>query len=131
MKTRIMFIQAHGGLCSGHGRIGRVSFSKTGKTIYYRGLALQTLDGREYKVNYFNLETGIRYWVSGPKKDGNDVLYKGRIYIDDDVNNEYWTVIRGRPDMVGTVSFRSLGIYSKSGRRDKRPKGILSPRTKA
>jgi hypothetical protein len=130
MKTRVMFIQAHGGLGSRSGRIGRVSFSKTGRTIYYGGLELQTLSGRGFKANYFNVETGIEYWVSGPKKDGNDVLYKGTIYIDDDVNEEYWTVIRSRPDMVGTVSFRSLGIHSQSGRRDKRPKGILSPRAK-
>jgi hypothetical protein len=127
MKSRIMYIAVFGGLGSGGGRMGRVNFSKTGKTIYYNGIALQSLKGMGFKENFYNIESNVRYWISGPKKDGNDPLYKGVVEIDDDINEEYWTVIRDRPDMVGTKSYKSLGKHSKSGRRDKRPKGILSP----
>jgi hypothetical protein len=43
--------------------------------------------------------TGDEYWVSGPKRDGTDRLYGERIpvAIDDDVREEYWTEVRGRP----------------------------------
>ena len=43
-----------------------VSFSKTGKTIYYKGAELQSLKGYGYKANYYNIDTGDDYRVSGP-----------------------------------------------------------------
>ena len=81
----------------------------------------------EMVENYYDTDSNIGYWISGPKKGGDDTLYQGVVEIDDDVNEEYWTEIRKRPDMTGTPSYKSLGKYSKSGRRDRRPKGVLSP----
>ena len=66
-KTRIMYIEQGGGL-AGPGRIGRVTFSKTGRTIYYRGRA--SLDGSGYKTTHYDEETREPYWISGPRKDG-------------------------------------------------------------
>jgi len=123
-----MYIEAFGGLGSYGGRISRVTLSKTGKSLRVGDITLQTLSGSGYKANYFNIESGVHYWVSGPKKSGDDPLYKGIVEIDDDVNEEYWIKIRNRPDMVGTKSYKSLGKYSKSGKRDKKPSGILSPK---
>ena len=98
MKSRIMYIEHKGGDgISGPARIGRVTFSKTGKTIYYRGKALQTLGGRGFKANYFDVQTGEEYWISGPKKNGRDPLYGGAVEIDEDVRDEYWRQIRGQP----------------------------------
>jgi hypothetical protein len=82
----------------GPARIGRVTFSKTGKSLYYKGKIFQSLKGSGFKANYFDAETHERYWISGPKKNGADGLYGARpTPIDDDVRDEYWTVIRKQP----------------------------------
>jgi hypothetical protein len=43
MKSRIMYIEPKAGGLTGPGRIGRVTFSKTGATLYYRGRSFQSL----------------------------------------------------------------------------------------
>ena len=99
--TRIMYIEnKSGGLAGGDARIGRVSFSKTGSTLYYKDLAFKSLKGG-YKANYYELETREEYWISGPKRNGSDRLYGERvpILIDEDVREDYWTEIRKRPEI--------------------------------
>ena len=96
MKTRIMYIENKSGdELNGVGRIGRVRFSKSGKTLYYQNAELQSLKGYGYKSNYYDVKTGDHYWVSGPKKNGQDTLYPDFIEIDEDVREEYWLTIRG------------------------------------
>ncbi len=97
MKDRIMYIEnkSNGDGLTGPARIGRVKFSKTGKTIYYRDAQLQSLKGVGYKSNYYDVNTDDEYWISGPKKNGQDTLYPDKIYIDEDVREEYWRDIRG------------------------------------
>lgn len=111
-KSKIMYIEYKGDGLAGQGRIVRVHFSKTGKTIYYNGKSLQSLKGG-YKANYFDIDTGEEYWISGCKKGGDDTLYPAIIEIDEEVREEYWTQIRNRPDLVNQTSFRSEGKYSK------------------
>ena len=97
MKTRTMYIEnKHGDELTGSGRIDRVRFSKTGKTLYYREAELQSLKGNGFKANYYDINTGGHYWVSGPKKNGQDSLYPDTIEIDEDVREEYWRDIRGK-----------------------------------
>jgi hypothetical protein len=98
---RIMYIECKG--CDGlHGsaRIGRVTFSRTGATLQYGGKSFQSLKGRGFKANYCEVETGAQYWISGPRRDGTDRLYKSDwpVEIDEDVREEYWTEIRNRPE---------------------------------
>ncbi len=83
----------------GDAQIGRVTFSKTGKFIHYNDKTFQTLRGSVFKANYFDIETGDHYWISGCRKDGGDRLYGERlpIYIDEDVRDEYWIEIRNLP----------------------------------
>lgn len=50
MDSRIMFIEIKDGL-TGPARIGRVTFSKTGRTIRYGRWVLQSLKGHGYKAN--------------------------------------------------------------------------------
>ena len=96
VKTRIMYIENKSGdELNGVGRIGRVRFSKSGKTLYYQNAELQSLKGYGYKSNYYDVKTGDHYWVSGPKKNGQDTLYPDFIEIDEDVREEYWLTIRG------------------------------------
>ena len=85
---------------TGNARIGRVTFSKTNKSLYYNGKTFQSLKGTGFKENYFDIESNERYWISGCKKDGSDRLYGERlpIFIDEDVKKEYWTEIRGLPN---------------------------------
>jgi hypothetical protein len=102
------FVQfAHAATVSkGHGlhgsaRIGRVTFSRTGATLHYKGKSFQRLSGSGFKTNYFDIETGEQYWISGPRRDGVDRLYKSDwpVEIDDDVREEYWTEIRKMPEL--------------------------------
>ena len=113
LNTRIMYIECqpqHGrteqnvsrkaGRLIGDARIGRVTFSRTGCTLYYRDQRFQSLKGAGFKSNYFDVETGENYWISGPKRDGSDRLYGERIpvEIDEDAREEYWTDLRRLPE---------------------------------
>lgn len=99
MKSRIMYIESKAGGLTGPARIGRVTFSKTGATVYYQGKAFQSLRGGGFKSNYFDVETDEHYWISGPHKDGGDSLYATHVMpaVDEDVVEEYWLKIRGLP----------------------------------
>lgn len=83
----------------GEAVIGRVTFSKSGSSIHYKGRTFRTLKGYGFKANYFEVGTGAEFWISGCHKDGSDRLYKGGppVAIDEDVREEYWTEIRGVP----------------------------------
>lgn len=95
-----MYIEDKSQGLSGPARIGRVTFSKSGKTIYYAGRRLHRLGGRGFKANYADSDTGEQFWISGCRKDGADRLYGERvpIEIDEDVREEYWTSIRNLPE---------------------------------
>jgi len=110
--TKIMFIEQKPGL-AGHARIGRVATSASRRTIYYSGRKLQSLNGKGYKANYFNVESGLEYWLSNCKRNGNDTLYPGVVAIDEDAREEYWTSIRKLPGRINEKRFRSEGKYSK------------------
>jgi len=79
-------------------RIGRVSFSKTGKTIYYCGKSFLHAG----RAEYLELESGRHYRISGCRRDGNDRGGNNPgsfpIEIDDDVRQEYWEQLRGQPE---------------------------------
>ena len=86
----------------GPARIGRVTFSKSGRTIYYKGKTLLSLNGAGYKTTHYDIESGDQYWISGPRRDGEDGLYGYRpTPLDDDVREEYWTEIRKQPAKKG------------------------------
>jgi hypothetical protein len=97
-QTRIMYIERKVESLNGPTRIGRVTFSKTGRSVEYGGRTFLKVKG--YKYNHIDRETREEYWISGPRKDGKDRLYPQstqRVEIDDDVAEEYWRDIRGRP----------------------------------
>jgi len=97
-KTRIMYIESKGDSLNGPARIGRVTFSKSGRSLTYAGKTFHRLGGGGFKANYYDAETGEHYWISGPRKDGRDRLYdlsSKPVEIDEDVAAEYWSKIRG------------------------------------
>jgi hypothetical protein len=71
----------------GPARIGRVTLTKTGKSVDYKGQRFTTLSGGGFKANYYDVETREH---SGCKKDGTDPLYSTIIEVDEDVKEEYW-----------------------------------------
>jgi hypothetical protein len=85
-----MYIERKAGNLTGPARIGRVTYSKTRLSIYYHGKEFRRLKGG-FKANYYDVETGEEYWISGPRKDGRDALYVTNIptEIDDDVKDDY------------------------------------------
>ena len=109
-----MYIEnkSNGDGLTGPARIGRVTFSKSGKTIYYRGAELQSLKGQGYKANYFDVNTDDYFWVSGPKKNGQDSLYPDVVEIDEDVRIEYWREVRDMPEAITDDVFRSEGKHA-------------------
>lgn len=100
-----MYIEYKGEELIGEARIGRVTFSKSMKSIHYHGKTFETLNGNGFKSNYFDVETGEHYWISGCRKDGKDRLYGERlpIFIDEDIEKEYWSDIRNKPEKIGTL----------------------------
>ena len=63
-KSRVMYIECKAAGLNGPARIGRVTFSKTGKGIYYRGHFFHSLKGQGFKANFRNEQTGEEYWIS-------------------------------------------------------------------
>ena len=108
-----MYIEAKSEGLVGPARIGRVTYSKTGKSLTYRGREFGSLKGMGIKANFADCESGAHYWISGCKKDGLDSLYPNLIEIDEDVREEYWVKIRNKPELKERRSFRCLGKYSK------------------
>ncbi len=112
MRSQIMYIERKGtSSLDGTGRIGRVSFSRTFRTVYYRGRTLQPLKHPSGRANYVDVDTGEHFWVSGPKKTGNDTLTPALIDIDPDVREEYWRDIRHLPEHAHDATVRSSGRH--------------------
>ena len=97
-----MYIERKAGALTGEARIGRVTFNRTGRTIFYRDHIFHRIVGGGFKSNYYDEATGEDYWISGCKRRGGDSLYVSNvpIKIDADVREEYWRDIRGLPERV-------------------------------
>ena len=69
--------------------ISIIEYSRSGSIIYFNGSALKKHSG--INGNYYDLETEEEYWVSRPKKDGNDRHHsgKGLVFVDKMVTKEY------------------------------------------
>lgn len=75
----------------GEARIGWVTFSKTGRSVRYRGKRYQRINGGGVAGNYFDAESGDEYWISGVKKTGTNRHWAGggSVIIDKDAEAEY------------------------------------------
>ena len=98
-KSEIVYIAALGAANSETlwARISRVTFSKTGRTLYFEGRELVGGAG-----DYGDPQTRERFHVRRARADGLD-RSEGRkrgsfrVEIDDDVREEYWRDIRKEP----------------------------------
>lgn len=92
MKDKLLYVE----LKSGHGDsgpawIGKARVSKSGRTLYFNGLALGSADGQGIQGNYVDSVTSEEYWVSGVKKNQQDRHWAGSgiVMIDETVVDEY------------------------------------------
>ena len=76
--------------------IGLVSFSKSGKTVYFDGKAFQRIGSDRMRGNYYDIETGNEYWISGVTKDRLDrhQFGKGKIFVEKRILKEYLQIIK-------------------------------------
>jgi hypothetical protein len=96
MKIEIKYIELKSGFSNnGPAWIGLVSFSKSGKTIYFDGKAFQSLNGMGISGNYFDIESGEEYWISGVKKNRSDrhKVGGGKIFVEKRILNDYLKII--------------------------------------
>ena len=109
-----MYIEKKVGEIVGPARIGLVTYSKTGKTIYYRGRSFASLNGNGFKANFFDKETREEYWISGCMEDGTDALYSVVIEIDEDVREEYWLSIKRNRNLEMSLHSKALASIRSS-----------------
>jgi hypothetical protein len=125
--TRIMYIEQKTGDNAGEARIGRVRFSHTGRTLYYRDKVFVPAGGRGIYGNYYGHDRAAyeahvnakmtgpgpipgfldEFWISGPKKNGQDrhpCEWGGPVRVDEDAADEYWKEIRGVEWSPGTAA---------------------------
>ena len=91
-NSRIMYLERKSGFNdNGPARIGRVTFSKSGRSVDYRGRRFERIRGGGASGNFEEVETGDEYWISGIKRDGSDRHWAGSgdVEIDEDVLAEY------------------------------------------
>lgn len=101
-KTKIMYIEDK---ASGDARIGRVTYSKSDRSVYYRDREFVPFQG--FKSNFLDTEARTEFWISGPKRRGGDRLFgSAAVAIDGDVRVEYWTSIREEPERLSEASYR-------------------------
>ena len=92
MKPEIKYIELKSGYGdNGPAWIGIAEFSKSGRTVYFNGKAMKNSNAMGIAGNYFDIETGEEYWISGIKKDGTDRHWAGggKIMIDKNVIDLY------------------------------------------
>ena len=56
----------------GPAQVGEVTFSRSGKTIYFEGKTFNRIKGGGVYGNYLCVEDGNEYWISGVKKRGTN-----------------------------------------------------------
>ena len=96
-RQRVMLVELKSGSSdSGPAWIGWVRFSKSGRSLYYRGRTLQRIRGGGVSGNHVDVETGEEFWVSGVKKNGQDRHWAGSgpVDIEPDALDEYNRIVR-------------------------------------
>lgn len=92
MKTEIKYIELKSNYNhNGPAWIGLVAFSKSGKTVYFDGKAFQRMGSDRMLGNYYDIESGEEYWISGFKENMTD-RHKyggGKVLVEERILQEY------------------------------------------
>lgn len=98
-----MYVENKDGTLNGASAwIGWVQFSKTGRTVYYKGRTLKAIGGRGVRGNFLDEETLEEYWVSGVRVRGSNAhttSISTTAVIDEDARDEYERIKRVRPSV--------------------------------
>ncbi|MDR6558512.1 hypothetical protein J2809_002882 [Arthrobacter pascens] len=98
MPERIMYVHLKTGYNTDRGPawITRLRFSKSWQTCYFRGRTLERYSG--FDSNFYDVDTGEEFWISGPKRDRTDARYSSQQpEVDEDVRAEYEAFLSGAP----------------------------------
>lgn len=104
MKTELKYLELVNGFShDGPAWIGLVSFSKSGKTVYFDGKAFQRVGSDKTAGNFYDIESGDEYWISGVKKNMSDrhKFGGGKIFVEKRILNEYLQTI-GKSELPKT-----------------------------
>ena len=119
MKTKLLYVEHKSGFSdNGPAWIGKGTYSKSGRTIYFNGQAFQSMKGAGIAANYYDLETADEYWISGVKKNETNRHWAGHglIQIDRAVVGEF-IALTGRKDLntneFEVVEFSREGVKSR------------------
>ncbi len=99
-SRRLMYLENKDGLIDGaRARIGWVTFSKTGRTVYYRGRSLTSAGGRLVSGNFVDSDSSEKFWVSGVKRRGSNAhpAESVHVVVDDDAQEAYALARQSRP----------------------------------
>lgn len=94
MKSEIIYVELKSGYSdNGPAWIGKGFYSKSGQSIYFNNQLFKK--GSGILGNYYDIETGDEYWISGVKKNGEDRHWagNGKIMIDKSILPEYLQII--------------------------------------
>ena len=97
LKTRLMYLENKDGDIDGvPARIGWVTFSRSGRSVRYRGRVLLPVGGRGLRGNYIDEATGEEFWVSGVKRRGSNIHPHQPVamLVDEDARDAY-ALLRG------------------------------------
>lgn len=92
LKKRLMYLENKDGHIDGvPARIGWVTFSRSGRSVCYRGRVLLPFGGHGHRGNYIDEATGEEFWVSGVKRRGSNVhpLERVVVRVDEDARDAY------------------------------------------
>lgn len=96
MKSQINYLELKSGFSNdGPAWIGLVVFSKTGKTLYFDGKAFQRIGSDRMNGNFYDIESGDEYWISGVKKNQQDRhnFGKGLVYVEKRILGDYLHIV--------------------------------------
>jgi hypothetical protein len=96
MKTEIKYVELitnynH----NGPAWIGLITFSKSGKTLYFNGKAFQRIGASRTMGNFYDIETMEEYWISGVKNDMTDrhKFGSGEVLVEERILSEYLKIV--------------------------------------
>lgn len=95
-RERIMYIELKSGYGdNGPAWIDKVRYSKSGRSVHWRGKELLNVGSRGISGNHQDVETGDVYWVSGVKKDQQDrhSAGGGPVEVNPEIRHEYLKLI--------------------------------------
>ncbi len=103
LKKRLMYLENKDGAIDGVPvRIGWMTFSRSGRSVRYRGRVPPPVGGRGLRGNYIDEASGEEFWISGVKRRGSNV-HPHRpvaVRVDEDARDAY---ARLRGDALAVV----------------------------